>query len=195
MLVVITYFVAVIWLHIFKFEEDLEVTEDNFLWTFDLENESRSYKLITLNYFVFTTLTTVGFGDLHPRSDPERVFGIMVFLFGVMITSFVLGNFQEGLLQIEELNKPFGDEDQLSLFLATLKRFNHDTPLSQTAQSDLAKFFAYRWQEDKNVIVSSEDDLKLLEQMPSDVQTSIYSEFLFKNFLDTHQSCLLNLCE
>jgi len=29
--------------------------------------------IITLSYFLFTTLSTTGFGDYHPRSDYERL--------------------------------------------------------------------------------------------------------------------------
>jgi len=48
---------------------------------------------IALTYFMFTSLSTVGLGDLHPRSDTERVLGAFILLFGVMITSFIMDNF------------------------------------------------------------------------------------------------------
>ena len=42
-------------------------------------------QVIATSYFAFTTLATVGFGDLHARSDYERMFMAFIFLFGVLI--------------------------------------------------------------------------------------------------------------
>jgi len=46
-----------------------------------------------MTYFAVTTLTTVGFGDFHPRSDFERVIMTIGMLFGVAIFAFFLGEF------------------------------------------------------------------------------------------------------
>lgn len=43
-----------------------------------------------MTYFAFTTLATIGFGDIHPRADIERIFGIFVFLFGVAVFALIL---------------------------------------------------------------------------------------------------------
>ena len=42
-------------------------------------------------YFTFTTLSTVGFGDYHPRSDIERIVGAVILFFGVAIFSIFMG--------------------------------------------------------------------------------------------------------
>ena len=41
-------------------------------------------------YFAFTSLSTVGFGDFHPRSDTERLVGAAMLTFGVAIFSLVM---------------------------------------------------------------------------------------------------------
>lgn len=43
-------------------------------------------------YFAFTSLSTVGLGDYHPRSDLERAIGAFALLFGVTVTSYVMEN-------------------------------------------------------------------------------------------------------
>lgn len=40
-------------------------------------------------YFAITSLTTVGFGDLHPLSDFERLACSFIFIFGTAIFSYV----------------------------------------------------------------------------------------------------------
>ena len=42
-------------------------------------------------------------------------------------------------------------------------------------------FFSYKWSEDKNLALKSEQDLKIFEQLPTDVQTKIYVTFLFSD--------------
>jgi len=48
--------------------------------------------LVILSYFMFTTLSTVGLGDFHPVNNIERMFGALILLFGVLITSAVMEN-------------------------------------------------------------------------------------------------------
>lgn len=42
-------------------------------------------------YFAYTTLSTVGFGDMTPRSDYERLITCMVLLLGVSLFGYILG--------------------------------------------------------------------------------------------------------
>ena len=51
-------------------------------------------------YFAFTSLSTVGFGDLAPRSDIERLVGSFVLLFGVAIFSMIMANFMDILTNL-----------------------------------------------------------------------------------------------
>lgn len=44
-------------------------------------------------YYMFTTLSTVGFGDLSPRSDGEKVLCVLNFIVGNAIFSLILGTF------------------------------------------------------------------------------------------------------
>ena len=56
--------------------------------------------MITIIYFTFTSLSTVGFGDLHPISDSERFVGAFMLTFGVAIFSMVMSNFIDILHKI-----------------------------------------------------------------------------------------------
>ena len=46
-------------------------------------------------YYSFTSLSTVGLGDLVPRSNVERLLCSFVLLFGVAIFSYIMGIFIE----------------------------------------------------------------------------------------------------
>ncbi len=49
--------------------------------------------VIAMMYFAFTSLSTVGFGDINPRSNIERLLGAFMLLLGVAIFSVFMGNF------------------------------------------------------------------------------------------------------
>jgi hypothetical protein len=45
-------------------------------------------------YFAFTTLLTIGFGDYYPESIEERAIFTVVFIGGVSLFSFIMGELQ-----------------------------------------------------------------------------------------------------
>jgi hypothetical protein len=55
--------------------------------------ERNMQNAIKVTYWAFTTLSTVGFGDFHPRSNAERALCAVILLFGVTMFSFILGNY------------------------------------------------------------------------------------------------------
>jgi hypothetical protein len=50
-------------------------------------------KMISSCYFSITTLSTVGYGDLYPRSEYEMLIVIIIMLGGVAYFSYIMGNF------------------------------------------------------------------------------------------------------
>lgn len=64
---------------------------DHFLNTFGIIEMSPLHMAISLMYFSFTSLSTVGFGDYYPVSNIERVVGSIILLFGVACFSYIMG--------------------------------------------------------------------------------------------------------
>lgn len=75
-------------------------------------------------YFAFTSLSTVGFGDLYPRNNPERVMCALLLLIGVAIFSYVLGIYNEILDEFTTLLADLDESDNLIRFMMVIKRFN-----------------------------------------------------------------------
>ena len=73
---------------------------------------------------MLTSLSTIGLGDFHPRSDYERVMMAFVMLFGVAIFSFVMGNFIEILNKLKVMDSDLDDGEAFSKFLGLLHKFN-----------------------------------------------------------------------
>ena len=56
---------------------------------------SNHNRALAILYFMFTTLSSVGFGDYHPKNSYERAFTAFILLTGVTIFSYLMGNFIE----------------------------------------------------------------------------------------------------
>lgn len=82
-------------------------------------------------YYLSTTLSTVGLGDFHPRSDLERLFVIPFLLFGYLFFSYM----NNEMLNISFLMTDYEDDYQmkrLNMFLLTLgTKYNYGIPLNQ----------------------------------------------------------------
>lgn len=93
----ISYFTGLIWfikcdLNFSQADRDVEKDEgeQNFNHYFGLYDKTNSEIFVALIYYSFTLLSTVGFGDYHPRGNSERIIGAFLMLFGASITSYIM---------------------------------------------------------------------------------------------------------
>ena len=77
--------------------------ENKFTW------DTEGTVFIKLIYFAMTSLTTVGFGDFHPRSDVERLYTAFGLLLGVAVFSLFIGNLLEMFDSYNKFNKIYED--------------------------------------------------------------------------------------
>ena len=75
-------------------------------------------------------MSTVGFGDYHPKSDSERIACTLLFLFGVMIFSLVMGKYIKIWSSFNLINKNLSDGDNLTRFIGCLRYYNGDKEIS-----------------------------------------------------------------
>jgi hypothetical protein len=107
-MVLLTYFAAMLFRIFIGIQDDIigreEVLENNcssdpssgyFMSCYNMYDKTVGQDLIAMQYYAFTTLTTVGFGDFNPKSNMERLFIAAFMLFGVACFSYILGTFIE----------------------------------------------------------------------------------------------------
>lgn len=81
------------------------------------------------------------------------------------------------------MNSDLNDGDQLECFFSMFQRFNGGHPLKQKIIEDIREHFDYKWSKDRNQAIDEEEEIKILMQLPVDVQDQLYSGFLFSDFL------------
>ena len=140
-----------------------EVEYDLFITYFGLENMDRRASLTLAVYFAFTSLSTVGFGDYHPRGDIERVVGAFLLLFGVAIFSYCLSIFKEILRDVGDFNADLDDGDNLSRFFGILRQYNGQKMINIEFQKRITTYFEYRWKNDRIVAFQLQEDLDVVD--------------------------------
>ena len=129
--------------------------ERNFIGYY-MNGWSNKDRAIAVMYFMFTTLSTVGFGDFHPINEYEAAFTAAVLLFGVSIFSYLMGTFIAISDSCIDLNEEFDDGEELSKFFEIMKKYNKSICIKIELKKDIEEFFAYKWCHDKNLAISSE---------------------------------------
>ena len=69
-----------------------------------MRDESNFTQFSQAFYFVLTTMTTVGYGDMAGSTLPEQYFCIALMLFGVLYFSFLSGSLASVLSSIDQKN-------------------------------------------------------------------------------------------
>ena len=82
-------------------------------------------------YFACTTLTTVGLGDIAPKSNAERILIAFAMLLGVSIFSYFLSELGDMLMVIRNHHEIINDSDNLCKFFGILRNFNHNQPIDE----------------------------------------------------------------
>lgn len=95
-------------------------------------------------------MSTVGFGDFHPRSEAEQLFCSSILLFGVAIFSYIMGVFISILEQFKQCEADLDEGDKLSKFFGLLVKFNNGKPIDVEMKSSFEKYFEYKWTKDRN---------------------------------------------
>ena len=115
------------------------------------ENEDRSHAsaMILYIYYSFTSLTTVGFGDISPRSDFERMYIAFGLLFGVAIFSYIMGEFIHMISNMDQYDLSAGDDGtELNRFFGILRNFNYNEDIDINLKREIEGFLANRYSKD-----------------------------------------------
>jgi len=97
--------------------------------------------MISCTYFMLTTLTSIGYGDMFAISNLEKLISLPLFIGGSIFVAYVLGTFREVTSQYEKIaliiheKNVEADEIALQSWLILLTRYRDNKPLPQSLES------------------------------------------------------------
>ena len=71
-------------------------------------------------YFMFTTMSTVGFGDFNPKSEIERIIMTFILIIGVTCFAYIMSQLIEILLEVQMITAENDESEELSQWILLL---------------------------------------------------------------------------
>lgn len=88
----------------------------------NFREESLWTRYVTSIYWSITTLTTVGYGDLHPVNKGEMVYDIFFMLMNLALTAYIIGNMTILITRLTARTRAYRDSVQAVTHFATRNR-------------------------------------------------------------------------
>ena len=127
---------------------------------YDLNNAFNTY--INAFYWCVTTLTTVGYGDITPASNGEKIYAMFVMIFGVGIYGYIIGNIANIIANINIAYSHFTYKMQ------EINNFSKKQNIPKNLQKEMQTFHHYTWENN-----TTNKQLDLLSNFPESLQNKI----------------------
>jgi len=137
----------------------------------DLEADDFSKYLRGL-YWCITTLATVGYGDIVPKTNLQTVYAMVVMLLGVGVYGYVIGNVTNLVANIDLAKTHYRENMER---LAAFMRYRNIPP---TLQRRLRDYHAYLWENRLGY-----DESTVLADLPDSLRTEV-AVFLRRDFIE-----------
>ena len=140
------------------FSPDTWVTRHGYI------NSDTTTLYITSIYFVFTTLTTVGYGDIFAFTTEERVFALIIMSFGSAFYSYTISNLSTIMASIDSRTL------NMKARISALNEFSKATKLPEELKQRIKSHILLNYEEN---IFSWFDLDALMNELPSNLRNDV----------------------
>ncbi|KAK4391790.1 Potassium channel AKT1 [Sesamum angolense] len=130
-------------------------------------------RYVTSIYWSITTLTTVGYGDLHAENIREMIFDIFYMLFNLGLTAYLIGNMTNLVVHGTSKTRQFRDTIQAA------SSFAQRNQLPARLQDQMLSHLCLKFRTNSEGLQQQET----LDSLPKAIRSSI-SHFLFYSLVD-----------
>uniref|UniRef100_A0A0D9V3I5 Potassium channel n=1 Tax=Leersia perrieri TaxID=77586 RepID=A0A0D9V3I5_9ORYZ len=134
----------------------------------DFHNRSLWIRYVTSVYWSITTLTTVGYGDLHAENTREMIFNIFYMLFNLGLTAYLIGNMTNLVVHGTSRTRNYRDTIQAAT------SFGVRNQLPPRLQDQMISHISLKYRTDSEGLQQQE----ILDSLPKAIKSSI-SQYLF----------------
>ncbi|GAB2284890.1 hypothetical protein Dimus_019343 [Dionaea muscipula] len=139
----------------------------------DFQKATLWRRYVTSIYWSITTLSTTGYGDLHPVNQREMIFGILYMLFNLGLTAYLIGNMTNLVVHGASRTRRFRDTIQAA------SSFAHRNQLPVRLQDQMLAHLSLKHRTDTEGVQQQE----ILDSLPKAIRSSIL-HYLFYSLLD-----------
>ncbi|XP_063723116.1 potassium voltage-gated channel subfamily H member 6-like isoform X1 [Symsagittifera roscoffensis] len=145
---------------------------------------SLSQKYITALYFVFSSLTSVGFGNVSPSTNAEKIFTIMVMMLGSLMYASIFGNVSAIIQRL------YSGTSRYHTQLRRIREFIKFHQIKNPLKNKLEEYFQHEWNY-RNGIDMRSVLLTFPECLQADIRLHLNNVLLSKSnvFTDASLGC------
>ena len=126
-------------------------------------DEDQVFTYVKAVYWTFTTLTTVGYGDIAAKTIPQMLYACVVQVIGVGVFGFILSNVAGLLARSDAAREHHMDNlDKIETFMKI-----HKTP--SDLRYKIRTYYHYMWENKKGY-----QDNTLLDGLPAKIQAELF---------------------
>lgn len=184
---VLTYFLGCFWYFIIT-EPGFHDDQVGFYEEYNIDELSLPRRLVLCCYFALTTLSTVGYGDLTPKSNIERIFGIIIMILGIALFSYIMGNFNDVLTNYDKQMGIVDKSADLQVWITSLTKFTNNQALPRELVQKIDEHFKFVWKNDRLSSLTPDD--QYLKQMPKPLKHRLI-KYLFDDIFSLFRGFLL----
>lgn len=183
MAIIITYFLGCLW---FLISNELNYSEDRdagrtFIINFGIDQYQNIYsQFITSCYFILTTLAVIGYGDLYPISNLEKIVSMVIMLFGVAFFTYIMGSFISILQKFNSIDGTIDESADLHNWMTLLTRFINNKPLPKALINEIDTHFKHYWSKNRLSYVSKDNEF--LNALPRSIRKSVFYLSILTSF-------------
>ncbi|CAD5113617.1 DgyrCDS2780 [Dimorphilus gyrociliatus] len=119
-------------------------------------------RYITALYFTFTSLTSVGFGNVAPNTNAEKIFSVFAMLLGSLMSAAIFGNVSSIMLRLYQ-----GTEEYREM-LTSIKEFINFHHIPKQLANRLIESYQHTWSYTNGIDMNS-----VLKNFPDCLQADI----------------------
>ncbi|KAM3133944.1 hypothetical protein pb186bvf_013910 [Paramecium bursaria] len=133
---------------------------------------------ITAMYWGCVTTVTIGYGDITPSTEYEKLYVIVVSVFSSLVFGFTISNIGQIFSNLAEQSKT--QRQKMSVITAFIKK----RKLNKNLEIKVKKFFEYYFQIEENKDAECQRLMKLLsEDLNNEVRIDFYRKYLLNSNL------------
>mmetsp|Transcript_50304 Transcript_50304/g.60493 ORF Transcript_50304/g.60493 Transcript_50304/m.60493 type:complete len:827 (-) Transcript_50304:108-2588(-) len=156
--------------------DDLDTADVGWVCREHLTNHSPGHKYIASIYWAFSTLTTVGYGDISARTIWEQFYSMLMMLLGVSWYAFVVGSMTSVVASFDRQNKLTKEK------MLQVSAFCRETKLPNNLATQIRRYFEYACSRKKNGLFGFDAD-EIMHELSSTLRTDVIC-FVEKDLID-----------
>ena len=136
----LTHWLACIWFAIAYIDN---FPQDSWVVRSEIENASPAKQYILSLYWAFTTMTTIGYGDITPKRTIEYIATIIIMLLGASIYAFIIGNIASLISELDTAKLNYRNKTE------ALIQYLRYQQVPKELVSKISNYYEYLWARDR----------------------------------------------